>query len=242
VTDEGGVRWSLPRTSRHLAHQVLLESQRTRRSYLRLRPPLLARAPSGGTALVVEGFPRSANTYFVGAILLKNPHVAIAHHLHSHASLRWAVEAGKPAVVLLREPREAIASLVMKLSIHPRAAIWEYLQFHNHVRPLLKNVIVVPFAAATENPGRAVESINERFGTGLAPYDKERDGPNAVADLVLSRHIETHGRLDPRGVALPHLAKSHVREQVLRRIDHEHTLRECNAVYGVFRREAPSNL
>src|SRR5205814_3293356 len=60
------------------------------------------------TEVVIEGFPRSGNTFAVAAFhYAQRPRdVKIAHHAHVPAQLLSAVRLGLPAVVLVRDPEE----------------------------------------------------------------------------------------------------------------------------------------
>ena len=64
------------------------------------------------TDVVIEGFPRSANSFALAAFRSVNQGgLRIATHVHSPAQVLYAVENDIPAMVLIREPDEAILSL-----------------------------------------------------------------------------------------------------------------------------------
>jgi len=63
------------------------------------------------TELVIEGYPRSANSTTAYGFLDRQPRtVKLAHHKHHAAQLLRAVELGVPAVMLIRRPKEAALS------------------------------------------------------------------------------------------------------------------------------------
>jgi hypothetical protein len=63
------------------------------------------------TELVIEGYPRSANSTTVYGFLDRQPMpVKVAHHKHHAAQLLRAVERSVPAVMLIREPCAASLS------------------------------------------------------------------------------------------------------------------------------------
>ena len=67
------------------------------------------------TDIVIEGFPRSANTFAVTAFeLAQERPVTVAHHLHAAAHVVRAAQAGVPVIVLVRAPEDAIASVVAR--------------------------------------------------------------------------------------------------------------------------------
>lgn len=65
------------------------------------------------TDLVIEGYPRSANSTTVHKFLSRQDRpLHVAHHKHHAAQILRAVQWGIPAVVLIREPRSACLSLL----------------------------------------------------------------------------------------------------------------------------------
>lgn len=70
-------------------------------------------AVSQDTEIVIEGFPRSANTFAVVASTQAQGArpIRIAHHLHAEAQVLAGVERKLPVIVLIRQPEDAIRSL-----------------------------------------------------------------------------------------------------------------------------------
>ena len=69
------------------------------------------------TQLVIEGFPRSGNTFSVIAFEhAQREAVRIAHHLHVPAQIIRAARWQIPSIVLIRDPVDAVASLLIR---HP---------------------------------------------------------------------------------------------------------------------------
>jgi hypothetical protein len=63
------------------------------------------------TELVIEGYPRSANsTTAYGFLDRQSRPVRVAHHKHHAAQLLLASKRGLPAVLLIRKPEQAIIS------------------------------------------------------------------------------------------------------------------------------------
>src|SRR5918999_5771267 len=67
------------------------------------------------TEIVIEGFPRSANSFAVAAFArAQGRKPKIAHHVHAPAQVIAAARAGIPAIVLIRNPEEAVLEYVIK--------------------------------------------------------------------------------------------------------------------------------
>ena len=71
--------------------------------------------PMPGDPLYFDGFPRSGNTYFTAGLKKVFSGLQFANHLHAVAPIRMALDAGVPAIVLMREPSESVASYVLHI-------------------------------------------------------------------------------------------------------------------------------
>lgn len=134
------------------------------------------------TDLVIEGYPRSANSTTVHGFLDRQPEpVKVAHHKHHAAQLLRAVERGLPAVMLIREP--VVASL-SNLALAEEAvrhgggrrrgtigyteALAGWLAFYRALLPHLDSLVVAPFDQVTTDIDAMIEAVNTHFGTAFA--------------------------------------------------------------------------
>ncbi len=151
-----------------------------------LRPTKRQTLAGRGTAIVIEGFLRSGNTWSVAAFQIANgfdPHVG--HHLHGGAHVRRAVRLGLPTVVLVREPADAVSSyLIRRPTLTPDDALLEYLDFHRTAWPCRDGFVVAPFARAVSDFGAVTDQVNERFGTSFARFDGDPASREAALELV----------------------------------------------------------
>src|SRR6266542_175099 len=142
------------------------------------------------TELVLEGFPRSGNTFAVAAFQFAQARpVQLAHHLHAAAQVIEGVRRGLPVMVLVREPSEAVLSVVVKepaLSI--RWALRSYVRFHSAVWPHRSGFLVVPFQRLRCGFGASIRALNERFGTSFGTFV---DSPENLA--AVARSVERRG-------------------------------------------------
>jgi hypothetical protein len=144
------------------------------------------------TALVMDGFPRSGNSYARSAFLLANRNdVNISTHGHSHRFVQRGVSLGLPVIVLIREPRAAIASL---LQYEPSASVSRlaaaYVRYYRHVIPLLDSVVIGQFDEVTTDFGAVLRRCNDRFGSTLAIYQKSPE-----AEAAVHAHIDASTRI-----------------------------------------------
>ena len=121
------------------------------------------------TQLCVEGFQRSGNSYFINFFKMVNVDVDIAHHYHSAVQIVKAAKQKIPTVLLIRTPKDAIASLLTwddRLSI--KTAIASYIQFYQKVLPLKQYCLVVHFEELIKGIDPIISKINQRFETDFS--------------------------------------------------------------------------
>lgn len=124
------------------------------------------------TELVIDGYTRSASTFAVYALQLAQERpVRLAHHLHAPAQLVAAARRNVPALLVIREPRGAILSqLVREPGVAMRDALVAYVRFHDRLLPHLDQLVVADFATVTRDFGSVIRRLNIRFGMSLAEF------------------------------------------------------------------------
>ncbi len=116
------------------------------------------------TGIVIEGFPRSANSYAVVAFKLVNPNVPVGHHLHVPVQLKRAARFNIPAVMVLRAPEEAVASfMVFQNSLNADLYVQEYVRFYRALLPCTKHLLVASFETIISDMNRIIAAVNQRF-------------------------------------------------------------------------------
>jgi hypothetical protein len=125
-----------------------------------------------GTELVIDGYTRSATTFAVYAFQLSQDRpVRLAHHLHAPAQLIEAARRGLPVLALIREPRGAILSQLIRYpDIALRDALVAYSRFYEHLRPYRESFVVGEFKQVTQDFGTVVRRLNACFGTNFAEF------------------------------------------------------------------------
>jgi hypothetical protein len=128
---------------------------------------------SADTDVLIEGFPRSANTFTVAAFATAQPHpVRIAHHLHAPGHVVAAVRRGVPALVLIREPEDAVLEFArIKPALTIAQALRGYVRFYQPLLPYRDRFVVGTFGDVTFDLGSVIGRINARFGTSFAEFE-----------------------------------------------------------------------
>jgi len=116
--------------------------------------------------LVVEAYPRSANTTSMYSLYYSQRDLKVGHHLHVPAHVKYAVFHGIPCLVIIREPLDCVASLmVMRNGGDPVSLLKDYIDFAMIVRGLMGGLILVSFKeVVSEGMGTAIERLNLKFG------------------------------------------------------------------------------
>jgi hypothetical protein len=127
--------------------------------------------------IVIEGFPRSANSFAVHAFrVAQDRPVRIAHHLHAPAQVIAAVRTRVAAITLIREPEDAVLEFVIaKGYLSVRQALRGYLRFYSALLPYRDRVVVGPFREVTSDFGQVIAKVNAMFGTRFLEFDHTDD-------------------------------------------------------------------
>ena len=184
-----------------------------------VRPVKRATLARRDTALVIDGFLRSGNTFSVAAFQVANGDGHhLGRHLHGGPHLRRARRLGVPAVVLVRRPADAVASyLVRRPTLTPRDGLLEYLDTYRSAWPARDAFVVGLFEEVTEDFGSVVAAVNEKFGTAFVPYDATPENREAAFAIV-----EEMNRRECRG----EVVETHVGRPSAARADAAHRVAE----------------
>lgn len=181
---EGG---TLENPLRTLSHEAKLVVSR----HPRVAIPLARRRGHGvvvdrTSVILIEGYPRSANSFAVAAFdYAQGGHPRIAHHLHASAHVMEAVRLGVPAIVLVRDPDDAVLELVIA---RPHVTIPQALRMYaGFYEPLLRHrdgFAVGPFPEVTTDFGAVILRVNQRFGTAFQEFLHTAENQQVVFDAM----------------------------------------------------------
>jgi len=154
----------------------------------RIKNGTVSRSVRRDTNLVIEGFPRSGNSYVMEIIRRRlKPGWHVAHHLHLPVQVELAVRWKLPTMVLFREPDEAIISLAalqyqaeshkskldsfdmtdMDLSLRLQDITIFYNQYYARILKLEPWFLIVPFSIVRHDFSLALNELNNRYKLGL---------------------------------------------------------------------------
>ena len=157
------------------------------------------------TDIVIEGYPRSANSTTVHQCLaIQDRPLHVAHHKHHAAQLLRAAAWGIPAVVLIRAPREASLSLLaLAAEARHRAGKPErgglsfsdvlsaYVAFYEAVEPTLDHTVIGRFEVVRSDVPGLTMRVNARFGRDFRTGGQCRAGrPRLARDAERDPHSD----------------------------------------------------
>ncbi len=147
------------------------------------------------TDIVIEGYPRSANSFLVSAFLsCQHRPVQVAHHLHTPAQVLAGIRRNLPVIVLIRDPVDAIrsrAALTRQVDsaegrrpepVSLAALARDYLRFYQTVEPVLDSVLLVKFDQAISDAGQVIRNLNRRFGSDFEIFEHTDSNVDKVMD------------------------------------------------------------
>lgn len=130
------------------------------------------------TSLVIEGFPRSGNTWTEALVRshASRP-VCLAHHTHAVAHVLHAITLKKPVLLLIRNPDDAVLSF-LRISNYRLSLETAYKDYADFYKRLLKTttsplVKVFSFETVTGQPIESLHEIGEHGGLTLAEVSKD---------------------------------------------------------------------
>ncbi|KLI63734.1 hypothetical protein AAV99_08390 [Aurantiacibacter marinus] len=142
------------------------------------------------TELVVDGFPRSGNSFAEAAFLhsQRARGIALKSHAHSPAQILRAMDKGVAAVLLLRDPDDAVASMIAASGVdQPDIHYRDYCAYYRPLKGREAGFVITPFALLLERFDLVVQAINARFGMALDTpevHDEFVQSVNSVRDRV----------------------------------------------------------
>lgn len=152
------------------------------------------------TELVIEGYPRSGNSFAHAAFrLAQNRPISIAHHCHAPAQVMMANRWKIPALVIFRDPDDAVRSLLI-FSPEMYTVNEAYREYINFYQPLLKirdSYVLASFESVTKELSAVIRCVNERFETEFKEFSHSEEMVNRAFTEVNRIARETSGANKP---------------------------------------------
>jgi hypothetical protein len=191
-------------------------------NFYRLRPRYRDLLVDRRTQIVIEGFPRSGNTFCVIAFeQAQRESVRVAHHLHMPAQVVLAAQWGIPILLLARKPTDAALSWVVREPQVPiRQALKHYISFYEKAAEYRDALVVGYFEEVTRDYGTVLERVNAKFGTGFSCFVHSEDNVRCVFDRIEELHrAKRGGMLDEKVIAHPSAVKAGLKDALKKELE-----------------------
>lgn len=189
------------------------------RDMVRRYQPHLVCGPE--TDIVIEGYPRSSNSFTIWMLTVLQggkPDLRIAHHIHSIENLRLGLHFGKPLLLLLRAPQDAILSYMIYSDRTVEYATDRYVRFHSDVLALPRMPAVVDFETVVSDFNQVVRVVNNLLApSGRPPIPLSQDlAADAAQVKVMARERaeEIHGDKLDRQEGVPNPVREGIKAEL----------------------------
>jgi hypothetical protein len=188
------------------------------------------------TQMVIEGFPRSGNSFArVAFNRAQKGKVRIAHGLHVPAQVIRAARWRIPTMVLIRKPKDAVLSFAIRDPISVDQALRYYLSFYKTVETYRNAYVLGRFEEVTQDYGQLIERINEKFGTTFSLFRHDEENVNRIFARMEKRYRERYGETHwETKVPRPSTTKEKMKHEVEHDLENPKTRRlfvEAEVVY-----------
>lgn len=192
------------------------------------------------TQIVIEGFPRSANTFAVIAFFQSQPEpVNIAHHLHAAAQIIRAAKWKIPTLVLLRNPKDAVLSYIRafeQYSIY--RSLYDYISFYSAIYDYQDSYIIGEFEEVTQNYGQVIKRINAKFKTDFGVWENTPANQQKVYDTMGG---ELNTSFPSKFLKIKNNDEEERRKKLIEEIQsnkYSGMLEEANQIYQIFKQRS----
>jgi SAM-dependent methyltransferase len=161
---------------------------------LRATPRGTSRQITNRTDLVVEGYPRSGNTFLTAAIRhVAGPDLTVSSHVHTPSQVTLAVRRKVPTAVVIRRPADSVVSLVIASPhVSLGLAIREWIDHYQRLWPLRGDFVIATFEQATNDVGSVIQRLNQQFGTAIPNFVHDQGHLGGAQDLMEADHERYH--------------------------------------------------
>jgi hypothetical protein len=158
-------------------------------------PERIPEIVSPSTDLVIEGYPRSGNSFaFVAFSMVQETNLSIAHHFHAPAQIIRAVELKIPVLLLIRDPIDAAISWMLRDPyVTEIFALREYIKFYRPIFPYRNSCTIVPFTELITSFGNAINRLNTKSSTRFQTFENSEENVAKCFERIDQRHREITG-------------------------------------------------
>ena len=149
---------------------------------------------SNETDLLLDGFPRSGNSFFTGLLSVsQGGKLKLADHLHASAHVKEAIKRKVPAIVVIRKPDDAaISYMAFDRGICFQDSIEDWISFYTAIKSLnTEDYVLADFQDIISDPNPIFRDFNQKFGDRLTlketNYEQDKVAAREFLDDLSNR-------------------------------------------------------
>ena len=140
---------------------------------------------------------------------------SIAHHLHVPAQVVRAAQWRIPTLVLIRRPKDAVLSLVIRDPISVDQALKYYISFHETAEKYRDAYVLGLFEEVTADFGQVIKRMNDKFGTTFSLFRHDEENVSKLFAGMETQARKRYGEtLWERKVQRPAAVREKIKDEI----------------------------
>ena len=140
---------------------------------------------------------------------------SIAHHLHVPAQVVRAARLQIPTLVLIRRPKDAVLSLVIRDPISVDQALRYYVSFYETSEKYRDAYVLGLFEEVTEDFGQVIKRMNDKFRTTFSLFRHDEENVSKLFAGMESHARKKYGEtLWERKVQRPAAVRERIKDEI----------------------------
>lgn len=187
------------------------------------------------TKFLLDGYPRSGNTFITHIAKHLLGEDIFIHHFHAIAPIKIALNKNYPCYILIRNPEDAVTSYYLKKfaltkEVLPEIVnqrlleelLNEYIDYYSFVKEKRDKVNVINFKDIIENPFSVIEDINNRVFNGSMNIN------NSMCQEVIDTYS---GATDTLGSSKPNSTKNKLKKELKTHLENFANISQAKELY-----------
>lgn len=191
------------------------------------------------TQIVIEGFPRSGNSFAVVAMEISNEEgLRMAHHFHVPAQVIFACRHGIPALVIIRDVRDAVVSQKIRTpSTRLDQSIRDWISFYRCLLPYRNCFVIAEFSEVVSDFGEVVGRINLKYGTEFKRFEHTSGNTDRIFSRIERWNASLHGKVRESIISRPSAERDGMKAELLNELEgsrYSKLLRKADSIYRCY--------
>ena len=189
------------------------------------------------TDIVIEGYPRSANTFCVASFqYMQNKSISVASHRHELGQVLCALKMDLPVIILIREPKQAVSSFVIRENISIKYALHYYIKYYNKILANLNYFVIGDFHDIIKNIDIVIERINIKYKTDFNYFPLKKWDILNIKSIIIDMEKKDSGgnKVRKTHIAYPDKSRDASKQLIISVIENKYNtlLLEAEEIYN----------